>query len=143
VVGGNLQNVNASMATSLPSFTIPYISCDEPDVMKTITDSFNSTNTRNVLAAVLYSENHTHCKISDSLAVAGWLNLFTVFKMDQARQVAALDLNDSVGIVKILPDLSSLPPGTDLHPRRKGSPIRKLTNLLKTWHLLLTHLLQL
>lgn len=126
MVGGNLQNVNASTAIGLTTYTIPYISCDAPDVMKTITSSFNSTDVRNVLAAVLYSELHNHCNISDTLAVAGWLNLLTVSDMKQARQIAGLGLTgDSVGIVQIFPDLSSLPPGTHLHPPRKGSPIRK------------------
>lgn len=126
MVGGNLQNVNASTASGLTTYTIPYISCDDPNVMKTIGDSFNSTDIRNVLAAVLYSQHHTHCNISSALAVAGWLNLLTVSDMHQAQQVAALGLNgDSMGIVQIFPDLGSLPPGTHLQAARKGSPIRK------------------
>lgn len=126
MVGGKLQNVNASTATGLLAFTIPYISCDEPDAMKAIGESFNSTNARNVLAAVLYSRTHTHCSISDTLAAAVWLDLLTVFDMDQAKQVAALRLNyDSMVIIQISADLSSLPPGTHLRPPRKGSPIRE------------------
>jgi hypothetical protein len=126
MVGGNLQNVNASTSIGLPPYTIPYISCDDSDVMKALGNAFNSTDSRNVLAAVLYSESQSHCNISNSLAVAGWLNLFTVSNKDQALQVAALDLNgDSLGVIQISADLSSLPPGTHLHPPRKGSPIRK------------------
>lgn len=94
--------------------------------MNVIGDAFNSTDARNVLAAVLYSETHSHCRISDTLAVAGWLNLLTVEDMQQAAQIAALGLNDnSVGIIQIAPDLSSLPPGTRLNSPRNGSPIRK------------------
>lgn len=123
-LGGNLLSVNASNATRLPAYTISYISCDEPTVLKAITDSFNSTDVSNVLAAVLYSQLHTHCNISRELARAGWLNLFTVLDADQARKLAALGLGGgSLGIVQITPDLSSLPPGTQLNPPRKGSPI--------------------
>ncbi|KAF7503140.1 hypothetical protein GJ744_004282 [Endocarpon pusillum] len=124
IVGGNLQNVNSSTATGLSAYTIPYISCDDSDVMEVISDAFNSTDVRNVMAAVLYSETHTHCRISDTLAVAEWLNLLTVGDMEQAKQVAALELNnDSIGVIQIAADLSSLPPGTRLDPPRKGSPI--------------------
>ena len=136
-MGGNLQNVNSSTATGLSAFTIPYISCDDPNVMEVISDAFNSTDMRNVLAAVLYSETHTHCRISDTLAVAGWLNLLTVGDTEQAKQVAALGLNnDSVGVIQIAADLSSLPPGTRLNPPRKGSPIRKPP---RCWHLVYYH----
>ena len=125
-MGGNLQNVNASTATGLSALTIPYVSCDDPNVVEVIGDAFNSTDVRNVLAAVLYSETHSHCRISDTLAVAGWLNLFTVGDMEEAKQIAALGLNDdSVGIIQIAPDLSSLPPETRLNATRNGSPIRK------------------
>jgi hypothetical protein len=131
MVGGNLQNVNASNAIRLPAYTIPYISCDESDVTKTVTDSFNSTEISNVVAAVLYSQINTHCNISNALATAGWLSLFTITNVDQARQVAELGLNnESLGIIQIIPDLSSLPPGTQIHPPRKGSPIRKIEQFL-------------
>jgi hypothetical protein len=126
MVGGNLHSVNASTATKLPAFTIPYISCDEPDTIKAIGDSFNATEPRNVLAAVLHSQTHTHCSISDDLVDAIWLNLLTVFDMDKAKQVAALELNtESVGLIQISADLASLPTGTQLRHARKGSPIRE------------------
>jgi hypothetical protein len=125
-VSGNLQNVNASVARGLPAYTIPYISCDGQDVFEVITDAFNATDIRNVLAAVLYSENHTHCNISKSLAAAEWLNLFTIIDKHEAGLIADLQLSaDSLGMVQIFPDLSSLPPGTQLHNHPKGSPIRK------------------
>jgi hypothetical protein len=126
MVGGNLHSVNASTATALPALTVPYISCDEPDAMKAIGESFNSTDPRNVLAAVLHSQTHAHCSISDDLATAGWANLLTVVDMEKAKKVAALELNtNSAGIIQISADLASLPPGTQLRHARKGSPIRE------------------
>jgi Ring finger domain len=133
MVGGNLQNVNSSTASRLPAFTIPYISCDDPGVMEAVAESFNSTDEGNVLAAVLYSQLSNHCNISNALADAGWLYLLTVSDMDQARRVASLGLNEtSPGIVQIFPDLSTLPPGTNLRPQRKGSPIRKSDSLWRS-----------
>ena len=126
MAGGNLHSVNASTATKLPAFTVPYISCDEPDTMKAIGDSFNATEPRNVLTAVLYSQTHTHCSISDDLVNAVWLSLLTVFDLDKAKQVAALKLNtESVGVIQISADLASLPAGTQLRHARKASPIRE------------------
>lgn len=133
MVGGNLQSVNASTANGLAAFTIPYISCDEPDVMNAITDSFNSTEVDNVLVAVLYSEVQSHCNISNALTVAGWLNLLTVANMDQARRLAELGTqNDNLGMVQIGPDISSLPPGAHVNNPRQGSPIRKSHPFLLT-----------
>lgn len=122
--GGNLVNVNASNVGGLPAFTIPYISCDEPDVMTSINDAINSTEVQNnVLVAILYSETHNHCNISGRLAIASWLSLFTLFDVNKARQIAALQPDDdNLGIIQVSPDLSSLPPGTN---ERKGSPIRE------------------
>lgn len=132
MVGGNLQSVNASTANGLVAFTIPYISCDEPDVMDAITDSFNTTDVQNVLAAVLYSEVQSHCNISNALTVAGWLSLLTVANMDRARRVAELGTqNDNLGTVQIGPDLSSLPPGAHMNAPQQGSPIRK-SNVSRT-----------
>jgi hypothetical protein len=123
---GNIQDVNASSATDLPAYTIPYISCDEPEVVKAITDSFNSTDDLNVVVAVLYSQSHTHCNISSGLAGARWLNLLTVSDRDQAREIAALDLTNLTAVnVQIRPDLAALPPGTGVTPQRRNSPIRK------------------
>ena len=127
MVIGTLQNVNASTATGLSASIIPYISCDEPSAMKTIGDSFNATDAHNILAAVLYSQLRSHCTISEALAAATWLNLLTVsdIDVDQARLLAGPGFNDSAGNVQISADLTSLPPGTRLQERRKGSPIRK------------------
>ena len=128
---GNLQDANSSSATNLPPYAIPYISCDEPEVMQTITNSFNATIDGNVYVAVLYSESHTHCNISAELAGAGWLDLLTVSDRDQAREVAALDLNNNtLGNVQIVPDLAALPPNTDVNPQRRNSPIRESDQLL-------------
>ncbi len=127
---GNLQDVNASSATDLPAYTIPYISCDEPDVVEAINDSFNSTNNDNVVVAILYSQSRTHCNISNAMTFSGWLNLLTISDTGQAREVAALDLNNNPrGNVQIFPDLAALPAGTDMSPQRRNSPIRKFTQL--------------
>lgn len=127
---GNLQDINASSAADLPAYTIPYISCDEPDVLDAINDSFNSTNDGNVVVAILYSQSRTHCNISNALTVSSQLNLLTVADTGQAREVATLDLdNNTRGNVQIYPDLTALPVGTEVSPQRRNSPIRKFAQL--------------
>ena len=135
MVTGKLQDVNASSATGLPINTIPYISCDEPDAMKAITDFFNSTEDPHVTVAVLYSEFQSHCNISSNLALARWLTLVTVSDVDQARQVAELALNeDSAGDVQIFPDPAALSPVPDISPQRRNSPIRMFAETLPLAH---------